>query len=626
MAWKFNPFTGTLDKIIGTIDYSQVCGLTPGALLYGASSGCIKTDTDNWYYDETLKRVGFGVGTTPSARMDLGPGTNNFISVMNFTCKTAGGSGDGISYSDSGSVNRSAFFFPGSNVVVVGNRAANGVVQIRANVAAGGGGERIVAQFGATEIVFNDASNDVDFRVESASHTDAFLLDYGADTITLGVLGAGYVKSDANGLLSVESSLDHGGLGGLTADDHTQYALLLGRSGGQTLVGGTDASDDLRLQSTSNATKGYIYLGTGNQFILRESDGSISFGQERFDMTISGSSYNSRLSLHSSISSVANLELHTANDTAAQGAVMYGARSRGSHGSESAVQSGDNLLDIVSIGHDGTDYEPATRITHEVDGTVSNNIVPGRIVFKTANTSGTLGEKARLTSSGYFGIGNTPTAYGDFAASTTSAASLRMRSGTAPSSPNDGDLWLDSTQQTNYSVRKTTKEALVGCIYSNGAIKEIAGTTTSLTTLSASGVGTLTLPANFLVVGKTIRVRVRGYTTKAAASSQVWTITLGGTTIGNTAAVALGSPITGCFILDYEFVCLSTGVSGIIRGQGSILQHLTTTTYARAGMSNSSTITINTTTSNALDVQYRWTTSQASNTLTADVFTVEVLS
>jgi len=95
MAWKFNPFTGTLDKIIGTIDYSQVCGLTPGALLYGASSGCIKTDTDNWYYDETLKRVGFGVGTTPSARMDLGPGTNNFISVMNFTCKTAGGSGDG---------------------------------------------------------------------------------------------------------------------------------------------------------------------------------------------------------------------------------------------------------------------------------------------------------------------------------------------------------------------------------------------------------------------------------------------------------------------------------------------------------------------------------------------------
>ncbi len=38
------------------------------------------------------------------------------------------------------------------------------------------------------------------------------------------------------------------------------YALLAGRSGGQTLRGGTDASDNLILRSTSNATKGDIVL------------------------------------------------------------------------------------------------------------------------------------------------------------------------------------------------------------------------------------------------------------------------------------------------------------------------------------------------------------------------------
>jgi hypothetical protein len=51
---------------------------------------------------------------------------------------------------------------------------------------------------------------------------------------------------------------DHGALTGLGDDDHLQYALLAGRSGGQVLIGGTDASDNLDLQSTSNATRGAI--------------------------------------------------------------------------------------------------------------------------------------------------------------------------------------------------------------------------------------------------------------------------------------------------------------------------------------------------------------------------------
>ena len=55
---------------------------------------------------------------------------------------------------------------------------------------------------------------------------------------------------------------DHGGLSGLADDDHTQYSLLDGRAGGQTLIGGTDSGDDLTLSSTSNATKGSIIFGT----------------------------------------------------------------------------------------------------------------------------------------------------------------------------------------------------------------------------------------------------------------------------------------------------------------------------------------------------------------------------
>ena len=35
----------------------------------------------------------------------------------------------------------------------------------------------------------------------------------------------------------------------------TQYALLAGRSGGQSLTSGTGSGDDLTLSSTANATK-----------------------------------------------------------------------------------------------------------------------------------------------------------------------------------------------------------------------------------------------------------------------------------------------------------------------------------------------------------------------------------
>jgi hypothetical protein len=38
-----------------------------------------------------------------------------------------------------------------------------------------------------------------------------------------------------------------------------------------------------------------------------------------------------------------------------------------------------------------------------------------------------------------------PTAYVDIVASTTTAASLRIRSGVAPTAPNDGDIWFDGT-------------------------------------------------------------------------------------------------------------------------------------------------------------------------------------
>jgi hypothetical protein len=64
----------------------------------------------------------------------------------------------------------------------------------------------------------------------------------------------------------IQSALDHGSISGLADDDHAQYALLAGRSGGQSLIGGTASANDLSLSSTSNATKGKINLGSSSAF------------------------------------------------------------------------------------------------------------------------------------------------------------------------------------------------------------------------------------------------------------------------------------------------------------------------------------------------------------------------
>lgn len=72
-------------------------------------------------------------------------------------------------------------------------------------------------------------------------------------------------KINHNNLLNTHNlttNIDHGTISGLTDDDHARYANLDGRAGGQTLTGGTAASEDLTLVSTSNATKGSILFGT----------------------------------------------------------------------------------------------------------------------------------------------------------------------------------------------------------------------------------------------------------------------------------------------------------------------------------------------------------------------------
>jgi hypothetical protein len=73
--------------------------------------------------------------------------------------------------------------------------------------------------------------------------------------------------NDGAGTLSlavIQSALDHGSIGGLGDDDHTIYVLLAGRSGGQTVVGGTASGNALKMSGSTHATKGGVRVYNDN--------------------------------------------------------------------------------------------------------------------------------------------------------------------------------------------------------------------------------------------------------------------------------------------------------------------------------------------------------------------------
>lgn len=100
------------------------------------------------------------------------------------------------------------------------------------------------------------------------SYCDGLYSDSGSGVTN----GDSHDHSDGDG-----AQIDHGGLNGLSDDDHSQYVKLAGRSGGQTIQGGTASGDDLILESTANATKGIVCIGPGN--------GKIYIGEDPYDAT-----------------------------------------------------------------------------------------------------------------------------------------------------------------------------------------------------------------------------------------------------------------------------------------------------------------------------------------------------
>jgi hypothetical protein len=197
--------------------------------------------------------------------------------------------------------------------------------------------------------------------------------------------------------------LDHGSaLTGLADDDHTQYALLAGRAGGQTVIGGTGASDGLLLKTNSNGTPSgdsvTINAGGanhsdfatdasfGSQLAIGHTTHGTLFGGDMVEVrNLDGGSYGSALAMYAMV------------DHATRGAVVRLGKGRGSWTSPGNLQDGDEIGGIKGVGYHTSWHNSRGAIIFEANSPTSSD-VPIDFVFSTGTSS--LVERLRIAAGG----------------------------------------------------------------------------------------------------------------------------------------------------------------------------------------------------------------------------------
>lgn len=236
-----------------------------------------------------------------------------------------------------------------------------------------------------------------------------------------------------------------------------------------------------------------------------------------------------------------------------------------------------------------------------------------------------------LTSTGLLFVGGTttPTAFIHAAASTTSAASMRIAAGTAPTSPNEGDMWVDSTQKAVLMYADGIKQSAPGTLFTQTADKSVSNTTTE-TTIVGTGVGGLTLPANFWVAGKTIRVTMSGVYSTVAVTGDTVTIKVkyGTTVLASKATTALVTGGTNLFWASEVIVtCRSTGATGTVQVSGGVIYQIAGSATVEDELNNGvATTTLDTTASGLFDITITHSAANGSNTVKSLVGTFEVMN
>ena len=251
---------GATANPLSSSDYSELLALINGtsSLYLPTSGGTPGSGTVTNIATGTGLSGGpiTSTGTISLANTAVTPGSyGNSTSVASFTVDAQGRLTAASSTSIPTSSGTTTGLLSSSDWTTFNSKAATSGYTANAVVATNGSGT-LTAVAGATTntVLQHSPTGPVWSTTAFPSSTTANQLLYSSANNVVGGLAT------ANNAILTTDSSGAPAWSPLSNDTYTQYALLAGRAGGQSLRGGSAASDNLTLDSTANATKGNVLI------------------------------------------------------------------------------------------------------------------------------------------------------------------------------------------------------------------------------------------------------------------------------------------------------------------------------------------------------------------------------
>jgi len=181
-------------------------------------------------------------------------------------------------------------------------------------------------------------------------------------------------------------------------------------------------------------------------------------------------------------------------------------------------------------------------------------------------------------------------------------------------------------QLEKWRERQETLEGRRTWLFSQTANVTVANTTTE-TTLVGSGVGSLSLPANFFTVGRTIRIRAMGSFGYTATPTVLLRVYAGATNIGGTGAMTLtGAAALNVWKFDAIYTLIALSVANNMYGMVNAEWWLASSGANQISGGTAVATTFDQTLAATLDFKVVWGTANVLNTITCNSLVVEVLN
>lgn len=189
----------------------------------------------------------------------------------------------------------------------------------------------------------------------------------------------------------------------------------------------------------------------------------------------------------------------------------------------------------------------------------------------------------------------------------------------------DGAMYYNSSSKSFRCYSNGSWRSCVGgVVFANTSLP--GGNTVASTAAETNFASNYTIPANDCQPGRVYKVTAQGVWSNGGGGSNTlrFKAKLGSTTVGDTGANGAAAGVTDeSWRMEFNFICQTAGGSGTIEAQGYLTGWDTAVSSLNWAMKNTSTVTIDTTTSQTLQLSVQHDSSSAGKSATLRQFIVE---